>query len=385
MAKGNTKRRVAVVTGTRAEYGAFVPVMKAIRKHPKLELQVVVTGMHLLKRFGSTIQEIEADGWRIDGKVRLQDEKDSIIGQSRGLGRAITGLTNIFHRLRTDIVLVLGDRVEALAAAAAGATSHLIIGHIHGGDVATGVLDDAYRHAITKLSHIHFAASKGAYERILRLGEESYRIYQTGSPAIDDLAKTICKNIPQLNQWADFDVREDFFLIVQHPAGASAEAEKAQMEETLHGCRRKGFRSIVLYPNCDPGFSGIIEGAQSICKEFGWPMIANLPRSIYLGLLERARVLVGNSSSGIIEAGYLNVDVVNVGHRQQGREHGENVLDVDYGRRNVSRAIDKILKQSHVQRAKTRLYGNGKSGQKIANILGKIKIDGRFWQKKLTY
>ncbi len=385
MTQAKNKRRVAVVTGTRAEYGVLVPVMKAIQKHPKLELQVVVTGMHLLRRFGYTVKEIEADGWRIDGTVRLQDEKDSIIGQSRGLGRAITGLTNIFHRLRTDIVLVLGDRVEAFAAAAAAATSHLIIGHIHGGDVATGVLDDAYRHAITKLSHIHFAASKGAYERILRLGEERHRIYQTGSPAIDHLSDTICKNILQLNLWAGFDVREDFLLIVQHPAGGSSEQEKARMEDTLWGCRCKGLRAIVLYPNCDPGFSGIIKGAQRLCRQFGWPMIDNLPRSIYLGLLRRARVLVGNSSSGIIEAGYLNVDVVNVGHRQEGREHGPNVIHAAYGRRNVSRALGVILARRQRKRQKAVLYGDGKSGQKIARILGTMPMDERFWQKKLTY
>jgi UDP-N-acetylglucosamine 2-epimerase len=199
------------------------------------------------------------------------------------------------------------------------------------------------------------------------------------------LSKTICKNIRLLSQWARFDVRQDFLLIVQHPAGATADQEKIFMEQTLQGCRRKDLPAIVLYPNCDPGFSGILPISKRLCKKYGWTMIQNMPRPIYLGLLSRARILVGNSSSGIIEAGYLNVDVINVGHRQSGREHGENVRNVNYGQRNIARTIDSILDQSRYKRNKCTVYGDGKSSRKIAAILAKVKIDQPFWQKKITY
>ena len=187
------KRRIMVVTGTRAEYGIFRPVLEAIDRHEKLELQLVVTGMHLLRKFGYTVKDILADGWRIDGKVRLQSQQDDILDQSRGLGRAITGLTNEYARLDSEIVLVMGDRLETFAAASAAAASGLPLAHIHGGDIALGIQDDAYRHAISKLAHLHFAASKGAKERLVRMGEDSWRVYRTGSPALDNLSQILVK------------------------------------------------------------------------------------------------------------------------------------------------------------------------------------------------
>jgi GDP/UDP-N,N'-diacetylbacillosamine 2-epimerase (hydrolysing) len=379
------KRRICVVTGTRAEYGLLKPVMEAIEGHENLKLQLIVTGMHLLRRFGYTVREIEKDGGRIDGRVRLQGEDDEVIGQSRGLGRAITKLTNLFSELDTEIVLVLGDRIETFAAAAAATASQLVLAHIHGGDVAPGVQDDAYRHAISKLAHLHFAATAGAKERLLRLGEDSFRIYQTGSPALDNLSKIICRDTKELSKWAKFDVREDFLMVLQHPAGGTAAQEEKRMVQTLAGCDVKGLRALVLYPNCDPGFSGIIRAVRHVCGAKGYRMIKHLPRGVYLGLLERTRVLVGNSSSGIIEASRINVDVVNVGHRQAGREHCRRVHDVDYGRAAVAKAVRSICRSQKRQRSSERIYGDGRSGQRIASILGRVKLEQKLRLKKIAY
>jgi GDP/UDP-N,N'-diacetylbacillosamine 2-epimerase (hydrolysing) len=380
------KRRVAVVTGTRAEYGLLVPVMGAIQRRRELELQVVVTGMHLLRRFGYTVREIETDGWPIGAKVRLQGEKDDVIGQSRGLGRAITGMTEAFAALKTEIVLVLGDRIETFAAAAAATASQLVLGHIHGGDAAMGIQDDAYRHAITKLAHLHFAASAGSKKRLERLGEESFRIYQTGAPGLDDLSGKICKNIVELNRWAGFDVREDFLLVIQHPGGGTAAVEERRMRGTLEACRCKGLKTLVLYPNCDSGFSGVIKAAEEICSRQGFGLLRHIPRNVYLGLLGRARILVGNSSSGIIEAGSLNVDVINVGPRQAGRERGSNVLDCGYGRAEVSRAIAAVLRRGRKRNGRTcRIYGDGRSGERIARVLARVSLTERLRRKRIAY
>jgi GDP/UDP-N,N'-diacetylbacillosamine 2-epimerase (hydrolysing) len=380
------KRRVMVITGTRADYGILLPVIQAIDKHPKLELQLLATGMHLLRKFGHTIDEVEQDGWPIAGRVRLQGSRDDIIGNSRAFGTAIARMADIFHHTKTDIVLVLGDRMEMFAAAAAATASQLTLAHIHGGDTAIGVQDEAYRHAISKLAHIHFAASAGAQKRLLMLGEESFRIYQTGSPALDNLSKKICKKITVLNSRAGFDVMEDFLLVLQHPAGGSASQEEKRMAQTLSGCDRKGLKLLVLCPNCDSGFSGIIRAAQRFCRAKSHPFIKHLPRDVFLGLLTHARVLIGNSSSGIIETGYLNVDVIDVGPRQTGRDRGANVIDIDYGRKNVSGAVDKILQRRGKNRRKPcTIYGDGRSGIRIAAILAKTRIDQKLKQKKITY
>jgi len=377
-------RRVAMITGTRADYGLLTPVMDAIDKHPRLKLQVIVTGMHLLRRFGQTEREVQADARPIVGRVKLQGASENIFAESRRMGQAIAEFSNIFQRHKTDFVVVLGDRMEMFAAAAAATASQRILAHIHSGDAAMGIQDDAYRHAISKLAHIHFAASAGARRRLLKMGEDSFRIYQTGSPGLDNLSKKICKNITELNGLVGFNVREEFLIVLQHPAGATATQEERLMAQTLEGCVCKGLKIIVLYPNCDPGFSGIIRAAQRVCQRQKWTLLKHVPRDKFLGLLTRSRALVGNSSSGIIEAGFLNVDVINVGPRQMGRERGSNVLDVDYGRNNIKKAVEQILQRPR-RTKRCLIYGKGQSSRQIASILARMKIDRQLKQKKITY
>ena len=389
MARANritkTARRITVVTGTRADYGIFLPVIEAIDAHPRLQQQLLVTGMHLVRRFGRTVQQIETDGWPIAARVRLQGERDDPLAQARALGRAITKMSTEFERLRSDIVLVLGDRLEMFAAAAAATAGQLVLAHIHGGDAAIGVQDDAYRHAISKLAHLHFAASAGARRRLKRLGEPSWRIYQTGSPALDNLSDLICHDCDELSRWAGLDVTEDFVVVAQHPAGASAVQEGRYMSQTLQACHSKGLKTLILHPNSDPGFSGIVTAAQRFCRTCSGRLLTSAPRPIYLGLLERSGILVGNSSSGIIEAGLLNVDVVNVGPRQTGRDRGSNVRDVVYGRVPIVEALDAVLNRRRRVRRKCRIYGDGRSGIRIASILARVKNDRRLRQKKIAY
>ena len=374
------------MTGTRSEYGLLKPVLAAIEAHPKLDLQLIVTGMHLLRRFGYTVQEIEADSWQIDAKIKLQGEKDDVIGQSRGLGRAITKMTEEFFRLQSEIVLVLGDRIEVFAAAAAATASHLVLGHIHGGDAAPGIQDEAYRFAVSKLAHIHFAATEQSKQRLLRLGEDIFRIYQTGSPAVDNLSKIVCKDHTLLSEWAGFNVRDDYVVVLQHPAGGTAALEEKRMAQTLKACSHKGLKILVLYPNSDMGFSGIIRAIDRWASQGKCRVIKHLPREIFMGLLQNWRALVGNSSSGIIEAGHLNVDVINVGPRQSGRQRGTNVHDASYGVKAIAEALTQVLRDQAAPRAKApQIYGDGRSGRRIASILAKIKLDLRLRQKRIAY
>ena len=385
MAIRKKKRQVLVVTGTRADYGILQPVLRAIDKHPKLQLKVLITGMHLLSKFGRTADEVETDGWPIAGRVRLQGIRDNVFANSRAMGYAIAHITKIFQRTGTEIVVVLGDRMEMFAAAAAATASQRTLAHIHGGDAAVGVQDDAYRHAISKLAHIHFTASTGATRRLVRLGEDSFRIYQTGSPALDNLRKKIRRKISLLNTWVGFDVRDDYLIILYHPAGGTAAEEAARMRQILRGCERNDLKIMMLYPNCDPGHSGILRTVQSYNRQKAAPLIRHLPREIFLGLLIRARALVGNSSCGLIEAGFLNVDVINVGPRQNGRDRGRNVIDVDYNSQEVSQALDRIVKKRTSHRKICHIYGDGRSAGRISRLLATICLNQALKQKQITY
>ena len=383
----NKKRNITIVTGTRAEYGILKPVIQAISVHKKLNLQLLVTGQHMLKKFGYTYKEVESDNWPVVGKVRLQSERDEILGHARGMGRAIAKYSEIFMENNTDIAVVLGDRMEQFAATAAAAACEKIIAHIHGGDRATGINDDCYRHAMTKLSHVHFAASEQSARRIERMGEDKFRIYRTGSPAIDGIFKNICKSKKKLNTYVKFDLDEDFMIILFHPSGASSEIEQKRMENLLKVCGCKPLHKIVLYPNCDTGHAGIISAIDKVACLDGFTVVKHLPRDIYLGLLVKSRGLVGNSSGGIVEASCLSVDVVDVGMRQAGRERSRKVIHCENDQSSIDKAVDKMLRRARSGKRSEpdNIYGDGRSGKRIASILATVKLDDRLRLKTIAY
>lgn len=381
------KRNITVITGTRADYGILRPVLEAISTQPKLNLQVLITGQHMLARFGSTYKEVVNDGWPVIGKVRLQSSRYDIASDAIGMGRAISQFSRIFHDISSDIVVVLGDRLEQFAAASAAIASGKFLAHIHGGDRATGITDDSFRHAMTKLSHIHFAASDESAKRIQMLGEDNFRIYRTGSPAIDGIKKNICKNIVTLQQHVSTNLKNDFLIIMLHPSGGSDLQEQKQMAELLDVCSCKPLNKIVLYPNCDPGHAGIIKAINNCLGRPDFEIVTHLPRSIYLGLLNRSVGLIGNSSGGIVEASSLNVDVLDVGNRQAGRQRSCRVLHCDFGRNNIAKAVDQLIAISKEKKGRpvSDIYGRGNSGRKIASVLAGIKLDDCLRLKTITY
>lgn len=370
-------RNICFVTGTRAEFGLMVRTLAAIRDHPSLQLQLVVTGMHLSKQHGRSIDQIRNGGWSIDAIVPWK----STDAPGAATGRAITQLTTVFDRLNSDIVLVVGDRVEGFAAATAAHLSGRIVAHVHGGDRALGQVDDCLRHAITKLSHIHFPATVGSKKRLLKLGEDRWRVHRVGSPGLDGIIRDAMSSA-QLRQTFPTLARHKFVLLVLHPTDADEqiEFERAQMVRAAIG----SLPCVVVYPNNDPGYLGITRCWKTLKPTY--VVCPTVDRPTYLGLLRDAAMLVGNSSSGIIEAASFGTPVIDIGDRQSGREHGDNVYHAAMNRGAIAKAIAGIYKTSHSKRIRgTNIYGESNTADKIVRVLSSTKLDHRLRRKLIAY
>lgn len=376
-----TIRRIAVITGTRAEYGLLHPVMKAIEKEPSLRLQLVVTGMHLLRKFGRTVDDILRDGWKIDARVKMQDGNDHALDQAVGLSRGVSRIATFLEESRTDVVVVLGDRIEAMAGALAAVTTGRILAHIHAGDLAPGDIDEGLRHAITKLAHIHFTATRKARARVLRMGERDAHVHWVGAPGLDRL-HVIAKNSARSKS------RPGGALILQHPCGRSSEHEMRVMTALLRAVKGTGLDHTILYPNSDRGHPGIIEAIRAHrrrCPNGSVHVVPSLPRDEYLKRLIYADVLVGNSSSGIIEAAAAGTPCVNVGHRQDGRQRsGRSVVDAAESLSAIRDAVTQALRRRPIIGNSTP-YGDGGAGRKIAGLLAATPLDARLRSKRNAY
>jgi GDP/UDP-N,N'-diacetylbacillosamine 2-epimerase (hydrolysing) len=366
-------RRICFVTGSRAEFGLMRTVLLAIQKSKKLKLQIVVTGMHLDRRHGQSIKRIENEGWKIDALVPWKGDSPA-----EATGNAIAGLSRTFEKLRSDIVLVVGDRVEAFAAAAAGHISGLAVAHVHGGDRAMGQVDDSLRHAITKLAHLHFPATRESADRIVRMGEERSRVHRVGSPGIDGIHQAAGKSRLKARAFA---------LLVLHPVDADEGLEFERAGLVLRGLLQSGIPQIVIiYPNNDPGSGGIIRCWESVSADPRLIIHRDVSRPLFLGLLRDAALLAGNSSAGIIEAASFGTPVVDVGPRQQGRQRCEDVRSVPYRQSAVAAAARGIWNSGKPLRAKGRNpYAAGQTGAKIARILSSTRLDPGFVRKLIAY
>lgn len=382
-------RKITVVTGTRAEYGILYPVMKAIERSEDLRLSIVATGMHLSCEFGHTIDEIRKDGFKIDSAVDMILSGDSQLSMAKSLGIGIMGISQALWSIRPDFVMVCGDRSEAFAAAVSAAYMNFPVAHLLGGDHARGSnIDDSLRFAITKFAHIHFPATEGHGERIRRLGEEPWRVHVVGSPALDTILRA---KLPASNQTLEalsLEPRKPVALIVQHPTSINAADSKKEMEATMEALCELNIQSAVIYPNADAGGRAMID---VIKKYEGRPFIRvfrSLPRDKYLALMSAASVMVGNSSSGLIEAPSFRLPAVNIGIRQEGRDRAENVIDVGHDKEKIKAAIRKALNdKKFLNRVKNCLnpYGDGKASERIVAILRNTEITSDLLRKRITY
>ena len=311
-------RRIAYVTGTRADYGLFSEPLKRIREHPELDLALIVTSMHLEPEFGLTVREIEADGMPVVASVRNLSAGDSGADQARSVGQAIVGLTGVLDELRPDLLIVLGDRGEMLAAAIAADHLAIPVAHVHGGELS-GTVDELVRHAITKLSHIHFAATEESGERLRRMGEQPAHVHVIGAPGLDYLARF--EPVPDATLAAELslDMAEPFVLFTQHPVTAELADAARQMEVSLDALEKVGVQVVATYPNADAGGRAMIKVLEGKRDKAWLRIVPSLGHRRFASLLKRTAAMVGNSSSGIVEAPFFGVPVVNVGSRQQGR------------------------------------------------------------------
>jgi UDP-hydrolysing UDP-N-acetyl-D-glucosamine 2-epimerase len=434
-------RRICFVTGTRAEFGLMASTLRAIRSHPSLELQVVATGMHLDPAHGRTIDDIRRAGFVVDATVpwrasasrraplpfdklragrvaakRGSGDPKALLARQTGL--AVAGLADVFVKLDPDVVLVVGDRVEAFAAATAAHLSGRVVAHVHGGDRALGQVDDALRHAVTKLAHVHFPATKQSAERVAKLGEDRWRIHRVGSPGIDGITGDAwplaeCDAfLGGMGNGTPLPVssgerpdavqlrRHRFALLLLHPTDADAAAEHGRADLLFRAALATRFEPvIVVYPNNDPGAAGIAArwDVEQFRKYRATPpqlarvlarraFVKNLPRPAFLGLLRDAGVLVGNSSSGIIEAASFGTPVVDVGPRQAGREHGANVTSVPFNAAAVRKALRAVWNGGRpVRYPRRNIYGAGDTAARIARVLATVRIDERLRRKLIAY
>ena len=372
--------------------------LRAIQNHPELRLQIIATGMHLDRAHGRTIDQVRADGWTVDATVPWRAAKDDLGALAAETGRATAKLAAALAKLDPDVVLVVGDRVEAFAAATAGHLAGRVVAHVHGGDRALGQVDDALRHAITKLAHLHFPATKASAERIVKLGEDRWRVHPVGSPGIDGIGKAAAPWPTALAEFGAYARRmrkRRYALLVLHPTTADDAVEERQAFRLAAEVVNAGFDQIVVvFPNNDPGSAGIIRAWRGLAdlggvmSEVGNHVVVfdNLPRSAFLGLMRDAAVLVGNSSSGIIEAASFGTPVIDVGPRQAGRERGENVTTVPFRQSAVRAALARVWNGGDpVRYPKKNPYGRGDTARRIAHVLASATLSPRLRRKLIAY
>lgn len=386
MGREMKKRKILYISGTRADYGLMRQTLFCIKEHTGLEMEIAATGMHLMPEFGMTINEIKKDGFKIH-EIDAVYKKDDRESMANFIGGFIQLLTRKTKEIKPDIILLLGDRGEMLAGAIVGVYLGIPAAHIHGGDV-TSTVDEIIRHSITKLSHIHFAVTKKSAERIAGMGEDPWRIFIVGAPGLDDILNEKLFSKEEIARKYDLDLSKPILLVIQHPADDQAKDCASQITETMEAIKELGYQTIVIYPNADAGGREMIRIIEEY-REYNFiQLYKSLSHVDYLSLMNVAGVLIGNTSSGIIEASSFFLPVVNIGSRQEGRERAENVLDVDYNREEIITAAKKALYDDGFKKMVKDCknpYGDGRAGRRIASILNEIEIDNRLLQKKIIY
>lgn len=380
-------RKIAVVTGTRAEYGYLKPLMEAIEEDNDLELVPIITGMHLLSDFGDSYKIVEND-FPKSVKVPMSLDGDSLKDMANYLASGVKNFAEYLDKNRPDILIVLGDRSEPIAAALASMFLNIPIAHINGGDVSGGTVDESIRHAITKMAHIHLVHTQENADRIEKMGEEKNRIFVVGALTLDTILNKPLLSKEEIFRKYNLDPNKTTFLVIQHPITTLEDQGYSHMKELFLALDISKEQTIMLYPNCDAGGKKLIELIEKYENKNYLRVFKNLPHEDYLGLMKSSNVMIGNSSSGIIEAPSFKIPVINIGGRQQGRSRTENIIDVEPDKNKILEAIDFALRNKDflkkVEICKNK-FGDGKTTQKIVKVLKELKIGDKLIQKQITY
>lgn len=381
-------RNITVVTGTRAEYGLLKNIMLCIDKDESLNLQIVVTGMHLSKKYGYTKQEIVEDGFKINEEVPILLEYEGKDKNARELGMAISTFANTFMRLKTDILLILGDRYEILGASATAMVMNIPIAHISGGEITEGAMDEQIRHSITKMANIHFPGAKEYVNNIINMGEETWRVFNVGDPGIENIKLTKMLNKEELKEQLDVEIDEETFLITYHPVTLELDQVKYQIEELIKALNRFDKKMIITFPNADNGGDIIINQLEEFAgKNKNVYLFKNLGSLRYLSVMSLCSTIIGNSSSSLVEAPFLKKPVVNIGNRQKGRLMADNIIQSSNAEEDIFNAITKSISskfKEHTNKTKS-LYGEGNTSSEIVKVLREININQELLKKKLIW
>jgi UDP-hydrolysing UDP-N-acetyl-D-glucosamine 2-epimerase len=378
-------RSIGVVTSGRADYGALSPVLRAIQADRSLQLKLFVTGTHLAPMFGETVRLIEADGFPIAARVDIDLASDTPAGIAHSMARAIAGFAEVFERDRPDVLLVVGDRFEILAIVSAALPFNIPVGHISGGELTEGAIDDSIRHAVTKMSHLHFAAAQPYRTRLLQLGEEQWRVHVTGEPTLDKLRDMKFLSRTELEQAVGMPLEPAPLLVTFHPETLDVENTVRHAEELLAALANVDRPIVFTAPNADTSGRQIRAAIERFVHAHpGARLVVNLGNHAYFSLMKMAAAMVGNSSSGIIEAASFALPVVDVGDREKGRLHGRNVLHAAAERRAVRKAIAAALqpKFRSTLRGMRNPYGSGGSAAKIVRVLKTVPLDAKLLRKR---
>lgn len=365
----------------------MIPTFRLINSNPALELALIATDMHLCKKFGNTISEV--DKW-VDGahRVPIDQQDDQPLSRLHALAKVMSGVADVLARIKPDIFVVLGDRGEVYSAVIAALHLGIPVAHIQGGDVS-GNVDEMMRHAITKMSHLHFPSTQQSARRIEQMGEESWRIHTVGDPHIDMLINGEITPAVELRKKFELGSNEMFALVLVHPETLHPENSCKNMQAVLEVLRRKKIKSIIVYPCSDHGYQGILDAIAQYQDTPGFVIRKNIEAPDFWGLQSEASVFIGNSSAGLIEAPYFRLPVINIGLRQQGREHADNLINVVEVN---AHALDSALEQALTNEFRLGLaqkpdlpFGAGNAADQIVDVLTTVTLDRHFFEKRISY
>lgn len=363
-------KKIAVFTGTRAEYGLLYWLMRDIQQDPELELQILATAMHYSPEHGETWKTIIQDGFKITESVEMLLSSDTPSAVVKSMGVGLLGFADALKRMQPDLLVVLGDRFEALAVTQAALIMHVPVAHLHGGEITEGAYDESIRHAITKMSNIHFAAAEEYKKRIIQLGEQPERVFNVGALGLEHIQRTTLKKISELSQLYDFDFSKPYFLITYHPETNLLEENVVPLFDALKQIKDVNF--VFSYPNADNGNTNIVKAMLDLKAQLPDRvlLVKNFGIQNYLSVLKNSLAVVGNSSSGLSEAPALQVPTVNIGNRQKGRLRCDSILDVKLSKDELLEALYKAIDFPRDQLSQVvPPLGLGNTSQKILELI----------------
>lgn len=377
------KRKIAVVTTSRADYSHLYWPLRDLAAHSNVDLRLIVLGSHLSPEFGNTVWEIEKDGFRIDAKIECLLSSDTDVGMAKTIGLATLSLADTLGAMRPDLLLLIADRYEMLAPAAVALALRIPVAHIEGGEISQGAIDDAVRNAITKMAHIHFTSTQLARQRVVSMGEEAWRVHRAGAPSLDHLRRQKLFTGEELEARLHLDLSHPTILVAYHPVTIARDTVR-EADAVFAALRKTEGQIVFCYPNADAGSRNLMERAKAFCAERGSGRIyTNLDPLTYWSLLAQVDLLLGNSSSGIMEAASFALPVVNIGIRQQGRERARNVIDTDADEQAIVQAIGQATDPEFREtlQGMENPYGNGHAAETIVRVLTGVPLSERLLMK----